>query len=80
VSNVNIYDKQLRPDKSIKTQSMPPASHSEILNTQRLRRPSSPHFTIYEPQITWIGSIANRMTGVGLSVRELNMFYFNDGS
>lgn len=39
-----------------------------ILNTQRLARPSSPHFTIYQPQLTWIGSIANRITGVGLSV------------
>lgn len=40
-----------------------------ILNNQRLLRPSSPHFTIYQPQLTWIGSIANRVTGVGLSVR-----------
>jgi len=39
-----------------------------ILNTQRLARPSSPHFTIYQPQLTWVGSIANRITGVGLSV------------
>jgi len=45
-----------------------PASSEEILNRQRLRRPSSPHFTIYQPQITWIASIANRVTGVGLSV------------
>jgi len=40
----------------------------EILNSQRLKRPSSPHMTIYQPQLTWIGSIANRITGVGLSV------------
>ncbi|TFY62182.1 hypothetical protein EVJ58_g4030 [Rhodofomes roseus] len=41
---------------------------TEILNTQRLKRPSSPHFTIYQPQLTWLGSIANRMTGSALSV------------
>ncbi|KAG6332970.1 hypothetical protein ID866_6123 [Astraeus odoratus] len=39
----------------------------EILNQQRLKRPSSPHFTIYQPQLTWLASIANRVTGVGLS-------------
>ncbi|KIM85077.1 hypothetical protein PILCRDRAFT_817913 [Piloderma croceum F 1598] len=39
-----------------------------ILNEQRLNRPSSPHFTIYQPQLTWLGSIANRATGGGLSV------------
>jgi len=40
----------------------------DLLNKQRLLRPSSPHFTIYQPQLTWIGSIANRVTGAGLSV------------
>ncbi|KAF8311694.1 cytochrome b560 subunit of succinate dehydrogenase, partial [Clavulina sp. PMI_390] len=44
-----------------------PASSQEILNAQRLRRPSSPHFTIYQPQMTWIPSIVHRGTGVGLS-------------
>ncbi|KAG6906839.1 hypothetical protein DXG01_011772 [Tephrocybe rancida] len=39
----------------------------EILNKQRLLRPSSPHFTIYQPQLTWIASIFNRATGVALS-------------
>lgn len=45
-----------------------PASSQVILNQQRLKRPSSPHFTIYQPQLTWVASIVNRMTGVGLSV------------
>ncbi|PWN22448.1 cytochrome b560 subunit of succinate dehydrogenase, partial [Microstroma glucosiphilum] len=40
----------------------------EMLNKQRSVRPNSPHFTIYQPQLTWLGSIANRITGVGLSV------------
>lgn len=38
----------------------------EILNKQRLLRPSSPHFTIYQPQLTWYGSILNRTTGGAL--------------
>ncbi|PPR00610.1 hypothetical protein CVT24_005492 [Panaeolus cyanescens] len=46
---------------------MPPSASVEILNKQRLNRPSSPHFTIYQPQLTWLGSIANRVTGAGLS-------------
>ncbi|KAF8604276.1 cytochrome b560 subunit of succinate dehydrogenase [Ceratobasidium sp. AG-I] len=53
--------------RSIQTESLPPSAAVDILNEQRLKRPSSPHFTIYEPQITWIGSIANRVTGGGLS-------------
>lgn len=38
-----------------------------ILAKQRLNRPVSPHLTIYQPQITWIVSIATRITGVALS-------------
>ncbi|OJJ65066.1 hypothetical protein ASPSYDRAFT_141060, partial [Aspergillus sydowii CBS 593.65] len=38
-----------------------------ILAKQRLNRPVSPHLTIYQPQITWIVSIATRVTGVALS-------------
>ncbi|KAJ1024960.1 hypothetical protein NDA18_004246 [Ustilago nuda] len=40
----------------------------DLLNEQRAKRPSSPHFTIYQPQITWYLSIINRITGTGLSV------------
>ncbi|EJF59152.1 succinate dehydrogenase cytochrome b560 subunit [Dichomitus squalens LYAD-421 SS1] len=54
--------------RSVQTESLPPSAAQEILNKQRLRRPSSPHFTIYQPQLTWLGSIANRVTGAGLSV------------
>ena len=42
----------------------------DLLNEQRAKRPSSPHFTIYQPQITWYLSIINRITGTGLSVRK----------
>ncbi|KAH9811216.1 hypothetical protein DFH28DRAFT_901236, partial [Melampsora americana] len=40
----------------------------KLLNQQRKLRPTSPHFTIYEPQLTWLSSIANRVTGSALSV------------
>ena len=55
--------------RAIRIQSLPDTASTEILNKQRLSRPSSPHFTIYQPQLTWLGSIANRVTGAGLSVR-----------
>ncbi|KAJ1307584.1 hypothetical protein OPQ81_001681 [Rhizoctonia solani] len=53
--------------RSIQTESLPPSAATDILNAQRVRRPSSPHFTIYQPQITWLASIANRATGGVLS-------------
>lgn len=52
---------------AIPTHSMTPTESITHLNVQRAARPNSPHFTIYQPQITWLGSIANRVTGVGLS-------------
>jgi hypothetical protein len=57
--------------RGIKTESLAFKDAQEILNKQRLHRPSSPHFTIYKPQIPWILSITNRVTGVGLSVGML---------
>ncbi|CAL1715853.1 unnamed protein product [Somion occarium] len=54
--------------RTVQTQSLRPSAEEIILNQQRLKRPSSPHFTIYQPQLTWISSIANRVTGAGLSV------------
>lgn len=38
-----------------------------ILVKQRLQRPVAPHLTIYKPQITWILSSLNRITGSLLS-------------
>ena len=49
------------------TQNVTPAQAHEILAKQRLSRPNSPHLTIYRPQITWIASSLNRITGVALS-------------
>ncbi|KAG6831632.1 hypothetical protein H0H92_008709 [Tricholoma furcatifolium] len=54
--------------RAVQTTSIPVSQSMEILNKQRLLRPSSPHFTIYQPQLTWLGSIFNRVTGVALSV------------
>jgi hypothetical protein len=51
----------------VSTTHMTPDEALKMLNEQRSIRPNSPHMTIYEPQLTWIGSIANRVTGVGLS-------------
>ncbi|RMZ90854.1 hypothetical protein DV736_g1916, partial [Chaetothyriales sp. CBS 134916] len=40
---------------------------NEILASQRLHRPVSPHLTIYKFQVPWIMSALNRVTGVTLS-------------
>lgn len=39
----------------------------DLLAAQRRNRPVSPHLGIYKPQITWIGSSLNRITGCILS-------------
>ncbi|KAG8847419.1 cytochrome b subunit of succinate dehydrogenase, Sdh3p [Serendipita sp. 411] len=54
--------------RQIKTETISQAEARLILDRQRLHRPSSPHFTIYEPQVTWLLSIAHRVTGSALSV------------
>ncbi|KDQ15981.1 hypothetical protein BOTBODRAFT_173637 [Botryobasidium botryosum FD-172 SS1] len=53
--------------RSVQTQSVAPAASEAILNAQRLRRPSSPHFTIYQLQVQMYMSIVNRATGGALS-------------
>lgn len=44
-----------------------PSDPTQNVAQQRLNRPVSPHISIYKPQITWIGSALNRITGVALS-------------
>ncbi|KAI9228058.1 MAG: hypothetical protein DHS80DRAFT_23686 [Piptocephalis tieghemiana] len=39
----------------------------EAAKLAKNKRPSSPHFTIYQPQLTWYLSIAHRITGVSLA-------------
>jgi Succinate dehydrogenase/Fumarate reductase transmembrane subunit len=71
VSSGTLIPNRIEPPSSshsyVQTQSFKPEEAKAILNTQRLARPSSPHFTIYQPQLTWVASIANRVTGAGLS-------------
>jgi len=55
---------QTRP---VATQKMTPADSYQILASQRKNRPTSPHLTIYRPQITWYASITHRITGSILS-------------
>ncbi|EEB95635.1 hypothetical protein MPER_05360 [Moniliophthora perniciosa FA553] len=52
---------------AVQTQSLKPEATTENLNKQRLNQPSGPHFTIYQPQLTWLWSIANCVTGAALS-------------
>ncbi|KAF7718819.1 Uncharacterized protein PECH_005849 [Penicillium ucsense] len=43
------------------------AEENSILAKQRMNRPVSPHLAIYRPQIGWVASGLNRVTGVALS-------------
>merc|ERR1712225_157468 len=55
------------PKRTVPTTAVSADDALKMLNEQRAKRPSSPHFTIYEPQLSWLSSIANRVTGNGLS-------------
>lgn len=59
--------------RRLSTNSAPKAPLT-ILEQQRLRRPVSPHATIYRPQITWLGSITGRVTG-SLAAGALYLFF-----
>lgn len=67
LGSLSQLEQQIRFSSS-KTSKFTPEDAAKLLNEQRKLRPSSPHFTIYEPQLTWISSIANRVTGCGLSL------------
>lgn len=49
------------------TEHVPESQAAEILAKQRVNRPVSPHLAIYRPQMPWIASGLNRLTGVTLS-------------
>ncbi|KAJ6485702.1 succinate dehydrogenase cytochrome b560 subunit [Mycena sanguinolenta] len=57
-----------RDSSSIQTHSLPPSASMDILNKQRLLRPTSPDLTIYKPQLTSVLSISNRAAGNALSI------------
>ncbi|KAI4150969.1 MAG: hypothetical protein LQ340_003787, partial [Diploschistes diacapsis] len=49
------------------TTNIPQDQGHDILVRQRRNRPVSPHLGIYRPQITWLASAFNRLTGSVLS-------------
>ncbi|GAA5855946.1 hypothetical protein JCM8547_000425 [Rhodosporidiobolus lusitaniae] len=61
------------PSRAISTHSMNESEGYAYLNKQRALRPSSP-WMVYKPQMTWVPSIFNRVTGTGLSVGVYAIF------
>ncbi|KAF7927795.1 uncharacterized protein EAE98_000417 [Botrytis deweyae] len=55
---------QTRP---VATQKLTPKDSYNILVEQRKLRPVAPHLSIYQPQVPWIMSALNRITGCILS-------------
>ncbi|KAG5513738.1 hypothetical protein PMAC_000776 [Pneumocystis sp. 'macacae'] len=53
--------------RSIETQTISEKESLKMLAEQRLRRPNSPHLSIYQPQLTWYMSAFNRITGCFVS-------------
>ncbi|KAK0459767.1 SDHC, cytochrome b subunit of succinate dehydrogenase [Desarmillaria tabescens] len=60
-----VVGRSLIAKRNVQIQSLPSTASVEILNKQRLKRPSSP-WHIYQPQLPAITSIANRATGASL--------------
>lgn len=52
--------------RSVSTLKVSNDQEQELLNKQRVKRPMSPHLTIYEPQLTAILSSFHRLTGVAM--------------
>ncbi|TIC01449.1 cytochrome b560 subunit of succinate dehydrogenase [Wallemia mellicola] len=65
--NLRLTTKFALQQRFLKTEALNESENLALLNRQRNLRPSSPHFTIYQPQLTWLASIGHRVTGVGLS-------------
>lgn len=53
--------------RSLNTVTTTHDREQEILVAQRKNRPSSPHLTIYQPQLTWYLSSVHRVSGVLLA-------------
>lgn len=53
--------------KPVETVSLSDSKNYQDLQSIRNERPISPHLSIYQPQLTWLGSIGHRFTGAGLS-------------
>ncbi|KAF2437127.1 hypothetical protein EJ08DRAFT_623642 [Tothia fuscella] len=64
----NTHYLQSRPNTSSVEQYKPENARADsLIAKQRRNRPVSPHLSIYRPQITWIPSMFNRLTGIILS-------------
>ncbi|KAM0754792.1 cytochrome b560 subunit of succinate dehydrogenase [Meredithblackwellia eburnea MCA 4105] len=61
-------------NRTVSTQALSNDEGLALLNKQRNIRPTSPHFTIYEWQLTWIPSIFHRATGGALSAGIYGLF------
>jgi len=55
-------------ERSVFSQSVAAASQPAA----KSMRPISPHLAIYQPQLTWVLSIAHRVSGAGLAVGTLH--------
>ncbi|KAH3678408.1 hypothetical protein WICMUC_001425 [Wickerhamomyces mucosus] len=53
--------------RSLNTVKATPEAEESILKEQRKNRPTSPHLTIYQPQLTWYLSSVHRVSGVLLA-------------
>ncbi|KAJ3043056.1 hypothetical protein HDV00_005964 [Rhizophlyctis rosea] len=60
---------------SIEELAKPTLQVDPFNKSEKLGRPISPHLSIYQPQITWVGSAANRVTGVAVA----GLFYIGMG-
>lgn len=52
------------PRSRVQTQSLTPSQGADYLAAQRRNRPSSPHLSIYKPQVTWICGAVNRNAAI----------------
>ncbi|KAI9740540.1 MAG: hypothetical protein M1834_005121 [Cirrosporium novae-zelandiae] len=64
---ISASPKSIVQTRYVATQNMKEDEAYSILVEQRKNRPVSPHLTVYKPQITWVPSMFNRITGSILS-------------
>jgi len=67
LTNIVLKTSQINTARYLNTITTTHEREQEILIAQRKNRPSSPHLTIYQPQLTWYLSSLHRVTGVLLA-------------
>lgn len=73
---LHISDRREKPPSTVETGPLAERrkwvgvieSQSFVAKNEKMKRPTSPHLTIYRPQLTSVLSISNRITGAGLTV------------